>query len=326
MSDSQTSSWGELGRKRDADPFSDLDSDTFFLQNFGRNFMARKGCEAIDRISSLFQEYYGRNLVKGACGMVSDRYAFFRQFWDPSTIARFEILVIGTLVTNIHILTFWMVAFVFGDPELLSELRAELDALSLVDARCESTEEVLTVNTASILERCPLLNSVWLETLRMSNSSISSRSVLADTTLPTGHFLKKGAQIIISAGAIHRSPEIWGPDAASFNPRRFLDEKTFSGPRKKALLPFGGGTAYCPGRHLVRDQVLCLIVALVVGFEVTEAGRDGLEVPEMGRSLSVEVVRPPVRGVKVHVRRRAGYEGLKFEMDVPTVDGGADRT
>lgn len=290
----------------DSDPFSDLDTDTFFLQNFGRNFMARKGGAAIDRISALFQEYYARNLVKNASGMISDRYTFFRQFWDPSTIARFEILVIGTIVTNIHILTFWMVVFVFGDPELLSALRAELDGLDLISTACDSTEEVLTTNTASMLRRCPLLNSVWLETLRVSSSSISSRAVLSDTTLPGGHLLKQGARAIIAAGAIHRFPAVWGPDAASFNPRRFLSDEALSGARKSALLPFGGGTAYCPGRHLVRDQVLCLVVALVVGFEVKEAGREGMRIPEMGRSLSVEVMRPPVVGLRTDIRRRKG--------------------
>lgn len=277
--------------------------------------MVRKGGEAIDRIAALFQEYYARNLVKGACGMVADRYAFFRQFWDPSTIARFEILVIGTLVTNIHILTFWMVALVFGDPELLALLRAELDGLALV------SEGILTINTASILHRCPLLNSVWLETLRVSSSTISSRAVLSDTNLPTGHLLKKGAHIIISAGAIHRSPSVWGPDAGSFNPQRFLDAGALSGARKTALLPFGGGTAYCPGRHFVRDQVMCLVVALLVGFEVTEVGKKGLAVPEMGPSLSVEVVRPPIKGLRVQLRRREEYESLKVAMEVPVADG-----
>ena len=285
--------------------------------------MARKGGAAIDRISALFQEYYARNLVKNASGMISDRYTFFRQFWDPSTIARFEILVIGTIVTNIHILIFWMIVFIFGDPELLSTLRTELDVLGLISTACESTEEVLTINTASILQRCPLLDSIWLETLRVSSSSISSRAVLSDTTLPSGHFLKKGARIIISAGAIHRSPAVWGPDAASFNPRRFLNEDALSGARKAALLPFGGGTAYCPGRHLVRDQVLCFVVALVMGFEVTEVGREGLRIPEMGRSLSVEVMRPPVTGFKTDIRRRKGYENLKIEMEVPVADGAA---
>lgn len=285
--------------------------------------MARKGGAAIDRISALFQEYYARNLVKNASGVISDRYAFFRQFWDPSTIARFEILVIGTIVTNIHILTFWMVVFIFGDQELLSTLRAELDALDLISTACESTEEVLTINTASILQRCPLLNSIWHETLRVSSSSISSRAVLSDTTLPGGHLLKKGARVIISAGAIHRSPAVWGPDAASFNPRRFLNEDALSGTRKSALLAFGGGTAYCPGRHLVRDQVLCLVVALVVGFEVKEVGREGLRVPEMGRSLSVEVMRPPLSGLRTDIRRRKGYENLKIEMEVPVADGAA---
>ena len=308
-------------RRQNTDYASDLDTDTFFLQNFGRHFLARKGGEAIDRISCLFQEYYTRNLVKNASGMVSDRYTFFRQFWDPSIIARFDILVIGTLVTNIHILTFWMIAFVFGDPDLLSALRAELDALPLVSAPDGLAEDILTINTASILQRCPLLNSTWLETLRVSSSSISSRSVLADTPLPNGQLLKEGAQILISAGAIHRSPSVWGPDAASFNPRRFLDEGALATSRRAALLPFGGGTAYCPGRHLVRDQVLCLIVALVVGFDVTEAGRDGLRVPDMGRSLSVEVVRPPVRGLRVHFRRRKGYENLRVKMEVPVADG-----
>lgn len=249
--------------------------------------------------------------------MISDRYGFFRQFWDPSTIARFEILVIGTVVTNIHILTLWMIAFIFGDSVLLSALRAELDELSLVSTPRGSTVEVLTINTASILQRCPLLNPVWLETLRVSNSSISSRSVLSDTTLPSGHLLKKGARIIVSAGAIHRSPAVWGPDAVSFDPRRFLSEDKLSGTRKSALLPFGGGTAYCPGRHLVRDQVLCLVAALVAGFEMEESGREGLRIPEMGRSVSVEVIRPPVTGLRTNIRRRKGYENLRIETEVP---------
>lgn len=86
----------------------------------------------------------------------------------------------------------------------------------------------------------------------------NSRQVEVDTTLPVGGgedgkspvFVKKGHGVHWSLYAMHRRKDLYGEDAESFVPERWLDQ----GEEKKGLrvgweyLPFNGGPRICIGR------------------------------------------------------------------------------
>lgn len=82
---------------------------------------------------------------------------------------------------------------------------------------------------------------------------LNGRTAEQDTILPTGGgpdgkspiFLAKGTVVVYNAYAMHRSTDLWGPDASKFIPERW--EKEAKLPSK--FVPFGGGSRICPGRE-----------------------------------------------------------------------------
>lgn len=59
-----------------------------------------------------------------------------------------------------------------------------------------------------------------------------------------GHAIAAGTSIIISIGALHSSPDIWGPDVDTFRPERFLPEEA-RGRHPFAYAPFALGARNC---------------------------------------------------------------------------------
>ena len=71
----------------------------------------------------------------------------------------------------------------------------------------------------------------------------------------------------ISFAAIHRDPNIWGPDANEFRPERWGDDKLRP---TWEYLPFGGGPRICPAQSLSLYWVTYTIARMVMRFERLE--------------------------------------------------------
>lgn len=163
---------------------------------------------------------------------------------------------------------FWLLGFIFSNPQVLTAIRVEVEAVVI-----KSDKEVCFTLT-EILEKCPLLVSSWQESLRLMNATIGNRMVTEDTVLNGQYHLKKGGIIQLACGPMHSSSSIWGDDFADFNAGRFLKstqeklDKEKKKEQRNAYTPFGGGVTLCPGRHFVtvslfhiislRDQLLTI--------------------------------------------------------------------
>ena len=76
--------------------------------------------------------------------------------------------------------------------------------------------------TAEDVERVRYLHAVCNEVLRMHPPVPTlSRVALRDTTI-LGHFVPKGTRVLICPGAINMSTALWGEDAQTFNPERWM--------------------------------------------------------------------------------------------------------
>ena len=118
------------------------------------------------------------------------------------------------------------------------------------------------------LEHCPRLDSVYNEVLRLTASSSSVRTVLSKTEIG-GKQLRKGTKVLVPYRQLHFNEEVWGQDAKTFNPDRFLKDKDLI--RSSCFRPFGGGTTYCPGRFLAKREVMTFIALALYRFDIALA-------------------------------------------------------
>jgi cytochrome P450 len=99
---------------------------------------------------------------------------------------------------------------------------------------------------------------------------INSRRSIVDTTLPRGGgpdgnspvFVPKGTEINYSVYVMHRSKELWGPDADEFVPERWQGRKVGF-----EYLPFNGGPRICLGQQFALTEAGYITVRLLQRFD-----------------------------------------------------------
>jgi cytochrome P450 len=91
------------------------------------------------------------------------------------------------------------------------------------------------------------------------------------------------------------------PDAATFNPERWLgDGSATASSAKRISMPFGAGPRICPGRYLALLKIKLAIAVLLANFDIDEVSTpDGLEPCER-----LQLAMGPV-GLTMRLRERA---------------------
>ena len=117
-------------------------------------------------------------------------------------------------------------------------------------------------------ERCPLLDAVYCESLRLTSSSSTVRHVRQTVDLGT-KTLRAGANVLIPYRQLHRNEQVFGQDAESFRPERFLQNKELR--RSPYYRPFGGGLTHCTGRFLAKREILTFLAVVLYRFDVSLA-------------------------------------------------------
>jgi cytochrome P450 len=195
----------------------------------------------------------------------------------------------------------------------------------------------MTIDIRNISEACPLLMSAFQETMRLTDGQVATRIVSEDAILSdsrNSYLLKKGATVQIPGGIIHNATAFWGPEAATFSPRRFLKaelnsskeaiseaEKEQEKLRKKAFAPFGGGVHLCPGRHFASGEILGSVAVMIMGYDITT--KDGKTLPapvaEDWKTIKfAEAVAKPLSrltSIGARVRRRQGFEDVTWKFE-----------
>jgi cytochrome P450 len=238
-----------------------------------------------------------------------------------------------------------MLVYVFSDPALVEELREEV--LKIVTVRGEGRDRIFEIDITRFQTECPLLVSCYQETTRLTNDQVSTRFIQADTILTAGdrpYLLKKGAVVQLPAGFMHKVPSTWGPNAQAFDPRRFLkpssitsnrapaipesstpEDKRVQKERRAAFMPFGGGKHLCPGRHFAFAEILGMVAAMVIGFQILDKDDDNgggrLKVPQesMASKKFGEATGKPRGGAEkigAKIVRREGMEGVRFGFKI----------
>jgi cytochrome P450 len=72
--------------------------------------------------------------------------------------------------------------------------------------------------------------------------------------------------MILAIAALHKLPEIWGPTAAEFDPKRWLDPSIIKNVTNLNYLPFLTGTRNCIGSKVALTEFKILLSMLIRNF------------------------------------------------------------
>jgi len=133
----------------------------------------------------------------------------------------------------------------------------------------EEVENVLGDRTVPTYEDCqnlPYTTAVWKETLRLNPVAATGtmRDAVEDFMLPSGHFIDRGAELIVPLYLIHRNPDYW-EDPLVFKPERFLTEKK---PSPFVYMPFSVGARNCIGQGFASFEGVATLAALVKRYKM----------------------------------------------------------
>ncbi|KAL9107813.1 MAG: hypothetical protein Q9227_007328 [Pyrenula ochraceoflavens] len=147
------------------------------------------------------------------------------------------------------------------------------------------------------------LQAVLQESLRLlSPVDVSFRTCIRDCVLPAGggtygdfpFYVQRGSRIESRIGVVHRDNEIWGEDAESFVPERWLD-----GSSKPVYIPFLEGGRTCPSQQMTMVQYAWILIRFAQQFEAIDNRDDTFEFIE-----DIKFGKQSKNGVRISLRQR----------------------
>lgn len=154
--------------------------------------------------------------------------------------------------------------------------------------------------TSSDVDGLVYLNAICNEALRLFPPvALTVREAVRDTTI-LDQMIPKGTSIIIAPWATNASKALWGPNAADFDPSRWIGTgKANAGGAESnySFLTFLHGPRSCIGQAFAKAELACLLAAWVGTFETTLS--DPAFVPEIRGGISAK----PRGGLHVIVKR-----------------------
>ncbi|KAF7511886.1 hypothetical protein GJ744_003119 [Endocarpon pusillum] len=185
-------------------------------------------------------------------------------------IATVLFMLLWSTNTNTYKLLFWALAHLLQDPDLLATIR---------DETAPAIKPGKGVSIPYLIDSCPWLSALFNEVLRVYDGVSSTRLVTAPTSIG-GKALPVGSRVVVPVQQLHFNRSIYGPDVNEFAPERFIRSKNLT--HSSSYRPFGGGTSYCPGRLLARQEVSVFIALALARFDVEIVGERGVPVVDKG--------------------------------------------
>ena len=187
---------------------------------------------------------------------------------------------------------------------LRAEVREHLPPIS-------GSDDDSTVSSFDI-DRMPYLNAVCNEILRyLAPVALTVRTAACDTSIQ-GQFVPKGTQIMLVPWAINKSEALWGEDARSFNPERWMpksdgDKHAASGGATSnyAFLTFLHGPRSCIGQSFAKAEFACLLAAWVGRFSMELHNKE--EMDESKIDIKGGVTARPSKGMHIDATVLEGW-------------------
>ncbi|KAF4441573.1 7-alpha-hydroxycholest-4-en-3-one 12-alpha-hydroxylase [Fusarium austroafricanum] len=280
------------------------------------SLITRKALNARREVNRVLLPYYQNGGIygEGVSALIRKRAIFLRSTGlTADDLSQIEMMLPWVGVTNTAPTLFWVFMHVFTNTSYLSRVRAEVEAITVITTGAEG--RTATFDIKDLETCCPFLNACYQECLRFYLHSVGNRRVMKDTMIQDSegrkYLLQKGWNIQWAPSVTHFIDEIWGSDAASFKPERFLDVTVQEEKRRRgALLSFGGGKNLCPGRKIAFAEIVGFVGVVSLTFEV-----EGLSLPNSSDPRVGEGPRKPDWGSMdsgFRMTRREGWEDVTW--------------
>ncbi|KIY00077.1 uncharacterized protein Z520_03762 [Fonsecaea multimorphosa CBS 102226] len=157
------------------------------------------------------------------------------------------------------------------NPDSLSRLTTELDSAAALKKISSPSPTWIEAQ-----QSLPYLCAVVKEGLRMNPAlSLPLERVVPKEGLTLQHedgthtFLPGGTVVGINPWVFHRSPHVFGSDAETWNPGRWLsDQERETKNMEHSLLSFGAGKRSCLGKNIAMLELHKLVPALLMKFRI----------------------------------------------------------
>ncbi|KAL9102481.1 MAG: hypothetical protein Q9163_002381 [Psora crenata] len=287
--------------------FWEYDNDmNFLIADVAPSIIAPKGYRARMKLARAFHEYLEdyNPAQSQSSAMVRARYnAAMRHGVTTENQGRLEVgSLIGILANTIPFI-FYMLVRIYSDPQLVSDIREELETSGFLVPPDEMAQNPSII---TIREDCPLLFSTFQEVLRLHMVGSNSRFVLEDVMLDETYLLRKGMVVQIPVGVLHNDVTAWGEHVKEFRPRRFLKQGRLDEGFKynaASYRPFGGGASLCPGRHFLMLETLALMAVMLASFDLVPVNGQW-SIPRQKQQQLATAVHPPAEDIRVRIRPR----------------------
>ena len=210
------------------------------------------------------------------------------------------------MMVNSNQVIFWMLFHVYSQPELLSQLRNEIEPYVKIDTMpatqfANKQPRKLSMNTKALMNDCPLLQATFLETMRVDSLSSSVKRVLEDITVTESlqdaekqgrsvaytYRIPKG-EVLWFPHAVHQTDERYWSSPHEFEPRRFWvqekEQQNEDGKRSaknemgklrvdyKTMKVWGGGSTMCKGKSFAEAEVTMFTAAIFTMWDIEAVG------------------------------------------------------
>jgi cytochrome P450 len=192
----------------------------------------------------------------------------------------------------------WAVYLLCKYPDAQKRLREEIhsalpELLSNPDFQVQSTD----------IDGLAYLSAVINETSRIFPPVPLTLRETAHATTIQGHPIPANTTVIICPWATNTSTELWGPDAKSFNPDRWMGPgraNTGGAESNFAVTTFLHGPRSCIGMAFAKGEFACLVAAMVGRFE--------MELEDSAWELKIQggITARPRGGLRVKLRAVEG--------------------
>nr|GAT51517.1 predicted protein [Mycena chlorophos] len=187
-------------------------------------------------------------------------------YTQDQKILRDEILNIGLAGrdTTSSLLTF-VIYMLTAHPHALAKLRAEV--LEVVGPNAAPTHEMI--------REMKYMRAVLNETLRLYPPvPLNMRSTTEPVVLPPvkpgekPFYIPANTRVPFATIAMHRRPDLWGPDALQWDPERFIDQRLhkYLTPNPFIFLPFSAGPRICLGQQFAYHETSVFLVRFLQAF------------------------------------------------------------